>query len=107
MPYYGYGGQEIEDLEADNMNRPSHYVVDGAITSTPLLSEIKDITAEHPGMEVHRAHIVLSFSPEHAQIVYFPATDRAGISWNNRVEWTDAKSLEHAVELWIDGETSD
>lgn len=42
-----------------------------------------------------------SANVEKAQVAFFPSTNRAGISWGADADWTDASSIEDAVERYL------
>ena len=36
--------------------------------------------------------------------MFFPDLQRAGISWGSDTDWTDARSVDEAVQRFVDGE---
>ena len=45
--------------------------------------------------------------PEGLTILYFPAESMAGIAWGGDASWTDADSLEDAIEHWLRDQLSE
>jgi len=72
------------------------------LRATDLREEAADLMAR--GAAVEAARVFFEGQAEAAEVLYIPEAGRAGLVWGGDAEWTDASSIEDAVQRYLDGE---
>jgi hypothetical protein len=57
----------------------------------------------HPGSAFHILIAAADGGSEVAELLYFEATNRAGVAWSSRDWWLDAASGDEALLRWLQG----
>lgn len=103
---------EVADVVArvfaqiDRLTVRTHYTVTECtpdeISATDLRGGIAQAAAN--GDRSEAARVTVDGHAEVIEVLYLPATQRAGLAWGADADWTDAESLEEGVQRFLAGQ---
>lgn len=80
---------------------------DDRITATDLRAEIDEARANERCPRIETALVTILGGrderpeSEHLQVAFFPTESRAGLAWGGDAQWTDAESIDDAVQRFL------